>query len=130
VKAHSNSSSKAKRKQHQQLPPGHRAQQLLHQLIVLLRPAARPARTLQCQKWPSWTALLIGQLQPAATLLQHQQKQLLLQIQQLQQQLQLRSEPHRVPLALQLVPRAAVGTAALQQQAVLPQLLVGMTLTS
>jgi hypothetical protein len=44
--------------------------------------------------------------------------------------LQLRSEPHRAPLALQLVLMAAAGTAALQQQAVLQQLLVAMTLTS
>jgi hypothetical protein len=76
---HSNSSSKAKRKQHQQLQLGHRAQQLLQQLKLLLRRAARPAQALQRQKWPSRTALLIGQLQPAAALLQHQQSQLLRQ---------------------------------------------------
>jgi hypothetical protein len=40
------------------------------------------------------------------------------------------SELHRAPLALQLMPRAASGTAALRQQAVLQQLLVAMMLMS
>jgi hypothetical protein len=75
------SSSKAKRKQHQQLQLGHRAQQLLQQLIVLLPPAARQAQALQHQGWPSRTPALSRQLQSAPALHYHQQMLLLLQSQ-------------------------------------------------